>query len=491
MNKAIVIGSGIAGLAAALRLNRLGYKVKVFEANPWPGGKLHAIRKQGYRFDLGPSLFTMPHFVDELFALYGYDRGERFDYHRKEVICNYFWENGKRFSASADEDVFIQAATETFDVQPEEIRKYLSKNAEKYDLTAHIFLEKSLHKLSTYLSGSTLRSFFQMYKLDINSSLDALNRQTFSDPQLIQLFDRFATYNGSSPYQTPGIMSMIPHLEMHFGTFYPAGGMHAIVQSLYDLACEQGITFSFNSPVRKIDYSGKNVSGVVLDETTESADIIVSNMDIFSTYKHLMPDVKAPGKVLQQERSSSALIFYWGIRRSFEDLDLHNIFFSDNYAEEFRHIFELKEVFSDPTVYINVTCKEEPGDAPPGCENWFVMINAPGNFGQDWEQIRDQARENILSKLHRLLGVDIAPLIEVEHVLDPVGIENDTQSHRGALYGASSNSKFSAFLRHPNFSRQFDNLYFCGGSVHPGGGIPLCLLSARIVSELVPKCDPV
>ncbi len=491
MKKAIVIGSGIAGLASALRLNREGYEVKVFEANPWPGGKLHAIRKEGYRFDLGPSLFTMPHFVDELFALYGYERGERFDYHRKEIICNYFWENGKRFSAPADMEAFAQAATEAFDVEADEIKGYLSKNAEKYDLTAHIFLEKSLHKLSTYLSGSTLRSFLQMYKLDINSSLDSVNRKTFSDPQLVQLFNRFATYNGSSPYQTPGIMSMIPHLEMHFGTFYPKGGMHAIIQSLYDLAREKGITFAFNSPVRKIEHSGNRVSGVVLDESAEEADIIVSNMDIFSTYKHLLPGVKAPGKVLQQERSSSALIFYWGIRREFGELDLHNIFFSENYEEEFRYIFDRKEVYTDPTVYVNVTSKEESEDAPPGSENWFVMINAPGNFGQDWEQIRDQARKNILSKLSRILGVDIAPLIEVEHVLDPIGIENDTQSHRGALYGASSNSKFSAFLRHPNFSRRFENLYFCGGSVHPGGGIPLCLLSARIVSDLVPKDDPV
>ncbi len=487
MSKAIVIGSGIGGLAAALRLRYMGYEVTVFEANPWPGGKLHAIVRDGYRFDLGPSLFTMPHFVDELFALFGYEKLERFKYWRKEVICNYFWENGKRFSAQADTDAFVENASRTFDVAPGKLRKYLKKNKEKYDLTAHIFLEKSLHKLKTYLSASTLRSFFQMYKLDIGSSLHEVNTRTFGDPQLVQLFNRFATYNGSSPYQTPGIMSMIPHLEMHFGTFFPEGGMHSIVQSLYELAVEQGVTFRFNNTVQKIEVEKGAVTGVISEEGKEGADLIVSNMDIFSTYRRLLPEVNAPGKVLSQERSSSALIFYWGIRRKFPELDLHNIFFSDSYEEEFRHIFALKELHDDPTVYINITSKEEPSDAPEGCENWFVMINAPGNFGQDWEVLKKKARKNILNKLERMLKVDLEALIETEHVLDPVGIERDTFSHRGALYGASSNSRFAAFLRHPNFSRKIDNLYFCGGSVHPGGGIPLCLLSARIVADLAPK----
>lgn len=487
MTKVIVIGSGIGGLAAALRLRRKGYKVQVFEANPWPGGKLHAIEKEGYRFDLGPSLFTMPHFVDELFALYGYEKGERFDYLRKDVICNYFWEDGTRFTALADTDAFVEEAVRTFDADPVRLRKYLQRNREKYDLTAHLFLEKSLHKLDTYLSASTLRSLIQMHKLDIFGTLDSVNRDTFSDPHLVQLFNRFATYNGSSPYKTPGIMSMIPHLEMHFGTFFPIGGMHEIVQSLYGLAVEQGVIFHFNTPVTNITYENGRVRGIVHDQGEETADLVVSNMDIFSTYRKLLKGVKAPGKVLQQERSSSALIFYWGIGREFPELDLHNIFFSQDYQDEFRHIFDLKQLYEDPTVYINITSKNEPGDAPEGCENWFVMINAPGNFGQDWEAIKRTARRQILEKLSRILGVEVEPLIRTEHVLDPVGIEQDTSSHRGALYGASSNSKFAAFLRHPNFSRKFSNLFFCGGSVHPGGGIPLCLLSARIVADMVPK----
>jgi phytoene dehydrogenase-like protein len=208
-------------------------------------------------------------------------------------------------------------------------------------------------------------------------------------------------------------------------------------------------------------------------------------MDVFSTYKKLMPEEAHPKRTLSQERSSSAVIFYWGVKKIFSELDLHNIFFSENYTEEFAHIFDRKTLFDDPTVYLNITSKENAADAPEGCENWFVMINAPGDYGQNWEALVAQARQNIVKKLNRLLAIDLESLIEVEDVLTPPQIEARTSSYKGALYGAASNSKFAAFLRHPNFSNPLKNLFFVGGSVHPGGGIPLCLLSAKITSELI------
>ena len=191
-------------------------------------------------------------------------------------------------------------------------------------------------------------------------------------------------------------------------------------------------------------------------------------------------------RILQQERSSSAFIFYWGINKTFHELGLHNIFFSNNYKEEFNHIFKLKQLYEDPTVYINITSKCEPGiPAPPGKENWFVMVNAPANVGQYTTEWQQQLKQHILSKLSRLLHTDIEPLIEVEAVLNPVTIEENTASYMGSLYGTSSNSRMAAFLRHPNFSNKLKGLYFVGGSVHPGGGIPLCLRSAKIMSEMV------
>ena len=483
--KAIVVGAGIAGLATCIRLRSAGLEVDVYEMNSYPGGKLTAFSENGYRFDMGPSLFTMPQFVEELFEVAGRKVEDYFSYKRKDTVCHYFYEDGTRFQAKADQQEFAEEAEKTFDVQQETILKYFKESKKKYDLTSPIFLEKSLHKTGTYLSLGTTKAFMMMRGLHVNTSLHKYNTSKFSDDRLVQLFDRFATYNGSDPYKTPGIMSMIPHLEQYYGTFFPKGGMHSITQSLFKLAQDIGVTFHFNTKVDKILVKRRTAVGIQVNSEKIETDYVISNSDVVPTYRNLLKDQKAPEKVLKQQRSSSALIFYWGIKKKFPELDLHNIFFSKNYKKEFDTIFRKNNVINDPTVYINITSKEEKADAPKGCENWFVMINTPSNTGQDWDEIIDRSRENIIKKLTNILGEDITDLIDYESILDPRLIESKTISYQGALYGAASNNKFAAFLRHPNFTQKISNLYFCGGSVHPGGGIPLCLLSGKIVSELI------
>ena len=485
--KAIIIGSGIAGMATSVRLRAAGYEVKVYEMNSYPGGKLTEFSQKGYRFDMGPSLFTMPQFVEDLFKTAKRDISKYFKYHKKKTVCNYFYEDGTRFQADANIEEFASNAEKAFEVKKEEIISYFERSKKKYDLTGSLFLEKSLHKASTFLSKETIKAIINMRSLDLNSSLHSHNKSRFKDPRLVQLFDRFATYNGSDPYQTPGIMSMIPHLEQYFGTYFPKGGMHSITQSIYDLAKDIGVNFNFNTKVEKILVEKNRAVGIRIKDKKLYSDIIVSNSDVVPTYRNLLKDKKAPEKILNQPRSSSALIFYWGIKKQFPKLDLHNIFFSKDYKDEFHTIFNKKNVINDPTIYINISSKEEQSDAPKGCENWFVMINTPSNTGQDWEEIITRSRANIVGKLSRILGEDIEAIIDFESILDPRLIENKTISYQGALYGAASNNKFAAFLRHPNFSNKISNLYFCGGSVHPGGGIPLCLLSGKIVSELILK----
>jgi phytoene dehydrogenase-like protein len=213
------------------------------------------------------------------------------------------------------------------------------------------------------------------------------------------------------------------------------------------------------------------------------SDLVFCNADVKPAYKYLLKNTKANKKTLAQEPSSSAMIFYWGIKKSFDNLDLHNIFFSEDYKNEFSTIFDKKNVCDDPTVYVHISSKYVSDDAPKNCENWFVMVNVPSNSGQDWEELRKRIRKNIIQKLNRLLNVDLESLIEEEDFLDPIRIEQRTSSYAGALYGASSNDRNAAFFRHPNFSK-VKGLYFVGGSVHPGGGIPLCLLSAKIASEI-------
>jgi len=485
MRRGIVIGAGIAGIATSIRLAHQGYDITVYESNDYAGGKLSAIRNGDYRFDAGPSLFTMPTLVNDLFRLCGEDPKEYFNYQRKESTCNYFWNDGKKYQMPAGIDNIVNSLVDHFDTNKSTVQKYLDRSKLKYEKTAPVFLQRSLHKASSFTNRETLLAMATIPKLDIGTTLHDVNRKTFKDEKLIQLFDRFATYNGSSPYQTPGIMSMIPHLEMGIGTYFPNGGMVSITNSLVALAKRQGVKFIFNSKVDKILKENGKVTGVVVMGEQRNADIVVSNMDVFSTYKNLLPEKDWPKKTLAQEQSSSALIFYWGIAKTFPELDLHNILFADDYAGEFEKIFKTKTISEDPTVYINISSKCNPADAPSGCENWFVMINTPGDYGQDWDMIIRKVKKNIIKKINKVLNCDLESLIRTENILEPRLIQSKTQSHRGALYGTASNNKFAAFLRHSNFSKKIKNLYFCGGSVHPGGGIPLCLHSAQIVSDLV------
>ncbi len=486
MAKAILIGAGVGGLATAIRLAKKGYTVEVFEANDYIGGKLSTFTLGDYRFDAGPSLFTMPQFVDALFELCEETPADHFLYKRKDIACTYFWEDGKTLTAYGDTNRFVQEVEEKLAVPAKTLTRYLGKAKNKFDRTRPLFLERSLHKWQTYLRKETLVGIANYFSFEIDTSLNSVNQTQLKEPHLVQFYNRFATYNGSNPYQTPGMMTLVQHLEQHYGTYIPTKGMGDISQSLYELAKRQGVMFHLSSSVDKIIVENKKAVGVQVNKIEHRADVVISNMDVVPTYQKLLPNQKQPKKILAQERSSSAVIFYWGMGASFPQLDLHNIFFSEDYKAEFHAIFKSKTLFGDPTVYVNITSKDVPADAPEGKENWFVMINAPHDKGQEWEQLAQELRQWVIAKLNRILDADIASLIEEEWIMTPDIIEARTQSHLGALYGASSNDKMAAFLRHPNFSRELANLYFCGGSVHPGGGIPLCLLSAKIVADLIP-----
>jgi diapolycopene oxygenase len=484
--KIAIIGSGIAGLAASVRLACAGHTVTVLEANEYPGGKLSAFTQAGYRFDAGPSLFTLPQLVNELFELAGKNPQAHFQYIQLERACNYFYEDGTHFTAYHNRQQFANELKQKLDLNDASaLFKKLDQAAFRYNLTAPIFIEYSLHRLKNYTNLQTIKGIVNAWRLNLFSTMNEENKKSIKDGRLVQYFNRFATYNGSSPYMAPALLNMIPHLEHNIGTFFPTKGMHQITQSIYQLACELGVNFLFNSRAHKIETQQGRVKGVHTASQFIEAEVVVSNADIYPTFKKLLPHEKQPQRILKQEKSSSALIFYWGISKQFAELDLHNILFSANYEAEFDYLFNKKTCYHDPTIYLNITSKYKPDDAPPGCENWFVMVNVPNNNGQDWDSLIAETRKQIIAKINRMLKVDLEPYIQNESVLDPRSIEAKTSSHLGALYGNASNNKFAAFLRHKNFSSHIKGLYFCGGSVHPGGGIPLCLNSAKIVASLI------
>lgn len=485
LRKAAIVGAGIGGIASAIRLVRKGYKVNVFDKNSGPGGKLSEFKLENYRFDFGPSLFTMPEYVIELFQLAGKDHKDYFEYLSLEEACRYFFSDGSKFIAPTDAEKFSSVASKHFRVNKESIDNYFSYNRKIFEQSGKIFLNNSMHKLKTFMSAEALKSVTNTYVIELFRTMNLANKKAFNNEQLVQLFNRYATYNGSSPYQAPAILNSISVLEHLYGTYFPKGGMFSITNALYRLAQEMGVKFHFNEMVEEIILKNKVVKGVKTSTNMHESEIVVSNMDVSLTYEQLLPQVKQASFYSKMKKSSSAVIFYWGIKKVFREIGLHNIFFSADYKKEFEHIFHKRAVFNDPTVYINNSSVYNDQDAPEGCANWFVMINVPHAEGIDWTNYVQKLRKYVLNVLSKHLEEDIESLIEVERMVNPLIIEQETLSQHGALYGSNSNKWTSAFLRHPNFSSKLKGLYFVGGSVHPGGGIPLCLLSAKIASSLI------
>lgn len=485
MKKVVVVGAGIAGIASAIRMACKGHEVKVLESNSYPGGKLSEFQVGGYRFDAGPSLFTLPEQVEELFRLAGKNPSDYFQYTQLPVACHYFWEDGKRVHAYADLDKFAEEVETQLGEPRENIHQALQQSSYIYEHLAPLFMHRSLHRWETWVNAEALKCYLKLGKLGIFNTMHKANQGLFKQAKTVQLFNRYATYNGSNPYETPATLNIIPHLEFNIGAYFPNKGMFDITNSLYKLAVDLGVQFVFNSKVEEVLVENKKVIGVKTENQSYKADLVVNNMDMVNAYKTILRKQKQPEKLLNQPKSSSALIFYWGIQKEFKELDLHNILFSEDYQEEFNHIFNKGSIYHDPTVYINITSVYKKDDAPEGCMNWFTMINVPNNQGQDWERMIAEARQSIVQKVNRILGTDIESLIAVEEVLEPRTIESKTSSANGALYGNSSNNRYAAFLRHANFSSTIKNLYFVGGSVHPGGGIPLCLLSAKIMDGMI------
>lgn len=477
MKKVGIIGAGISGLAVAVRLARLGFEVHVYEQAAKAGGKLNEYRNAGFRFDMGPSLFTLPQLLDEVL-----DPDKRIAYDKLDLVTRYFYEDGTCINAYSDADKFASEVESKTKDAGSAVLKYLKKASVIYSITAPIFIFGAFHRLRTLLTWPNLWRALQLPRIQALQSLHQKNSRSFKDARVVQLFDRFATYNGSNPFVAPATLQVISHLEHNIGAFFPRGGMYRIVEALQEQAESLGVQLHFGSVVQQVSAADRSL---LVDGRSLNFDLLVSDVDVEYFYGQLLKGNPLREKFRKDEASSSALIFYWGMDKEFPQLDVHNIFFSQNYEAEFQALFEDKTMLDDPTVYVYVSSKKCKGDAPDGHENWFVMVNAPADVGQNWAQVREEVRGQIIRKLERLLGESVGEHVVAEELLDPAGIELRTSSVGGAIYGASSNSRFSAFRRHPNYRRQLPGIYFVGGSVHPGGGIPLCLSSAKIVAEMI------
>jgi len=490
-----VIGAGMGGLAAAIRMAIRGTSVTVFEQGPRPGGKMNRWASDGWTFDTGPSLLTMPWVLRDLFA----DAGSALDAYLTldpvDPACRY------RFADGAHLDVTTDAARMAANIEalsPRDVPaffRFLAYSGDLYATAAEPFLRHSMRPDALIRARNDLFRFGfrprDLAKVASMRSVHGTVQHFFHDPRLRQVFDRYATYNGSSPYHAPAAFCLIPFVEFSTGAWHPRGGMYRIAEALAALAAQVGVTLHLDAPVTAITHRNGKATGVRLASGEAiAADAVISNVDVLTTYEQLL-DIDAPGvwtmraALRKREPSYSAFLLLLGTRRTFPDLPHHSIFFSENYRAEFADIRARHMSPTDPTIYVCRATATDPSAAPPGGDNLFVMVNVPYLDGQiDWQARAPHYRTLVLNALRRR-GLDIAPQIAVEAIWTPETIMHAYGAQRGAIYGFASNGRGAAFLRPPNQSPIMQSLYFAGGSTHPGGGVPLALLSGKIAANLV------
>ncbi|UKN03614.1 phytoene desaturase family protein [Paracrocinitomix mangrovi] len=480
----VVIGGGISGIAAALRRKAKGESVLLLEKNEKLGGKLDELKWNGYRWDKGPSLFTLPHLVDELFELFGKNPADYFKYITHYENTRYIFGDRTKLTLFTEKEKRKASLQEVFSTQEvDAVENYLQKVSSTYQSIGDLFIDRPKLSFKDALKLEVVKQYPKVISTQMMSSLDGYNRKTLKHPKLVQLFNRFGTYNGSDPYKMSGLYSMIPHLELNIGTYFPIGGMRAIINALVKLCHEVGVDVKLNQTDIEVDQIEEGYLVNLKDESVKSKNLICS-IDHLNFYKSVLKDNALFAKHAKEERSSSAIVFYWAIDKHFDEIGLHNILFSDDYKSEFHQLFDLAITPLEPTIYIHNSSAIEKMDAPEGCQNWFVMIHTPAGI-EVTDQIMDKARDFIKARVKHLLDIDIENHIAFEDSWNMQKVERVTGSYKGALYGGAFNSKLSSFKRHGNKSKKYKNLYFTGGSVHPGGGIPLVLKSAKIVDELM------
>jgi len=487
-NRALVIGAGLGGLTAASLLAARGYSVSLFEQIEYPGGKMQQFTSKGYRFDTGPSLLTMPFILEKLFSDCGEEMRDYLTLTELSPLCRYFYPDGIRFDNFLDRSKTIREIEKFSEHDAKTYSDFLDYSEKLYQKTADAFLFNPLYDFSD-LKHLNLLDFLG---IDAFSTVSEKIDSYFESSYLRQFFKRFTTYNGSSPYQAPATLNVIPHVELNQGGHYVKGGLYSIAEALHKLAKKMGVMFHFNERIEKINVSDNIVNGVTLtDGSIESCDLLFANSDATDTIANLLPaDAVSEKKRKKQkslEPSCSGFVMMLGCSKVWPQLNHHNIFFSEDYQEEFDDIFSKQRMPADPTIYVANTSASDPSHAPENSSNLFILVNAPYNIGQDWALLKEIYSNTIIKKLekHGLTGLEES--IEVNEIITPDVFQKRFGSNRGSIYGTSSNNKFSAFLRPRNKLRGLDNLYLVGGSTHPGGGIPLVVQSAYNAMNLLSR----
>ena len=485
-----IIGGGLGGLSAAIYLANYGYVVDLFEKNSDTGGKVNQVKYGGYKFDTGPSKISLPYIVDSLFEDNGYDREKFFEYITLNPICRNFFSDGSVMDTLHNLLEMKSELSKISVCDSENYPKFIDYAQTIYEKAAEVFIFEPLHEVKKLINENKFPSIFDLKYIDAFRTLHDANSSFFKDYRVKQLFDRYASYNGSSPYNAPGSVNINTYIELILGTYYIKGGIFKLNESIKKLAIKSGVNIHLNSKVESIIVENEIVERLKINGTYEKYDFVISNCDIVTTFNKLIDGFDGyTAKLNKLEPSMSAFVMLLGIKKTHEKLLHHNIFYSEDFKKEFYDIIVKKGIPNDPTISITISSKIDIEQAPEGCENWVVFANMPYiNKNINWNEEKTRVKNIIFSKLKNR-NLDLDGLVEYEEIFTPKDIYNNYLSNKGNIYGISSNDWMSAFRRPANRSKLIKNLYFAGGSTYPGSRIPLVILSGKHAAELLKYYD--
>ena len=490
-----VVGGGLGGLAAACTLAARGHKVILFEKNEWLGGKAAVLEEGGYRFDMGPTILTVPAVLRRIFADAGRDLDAAMDLRRLDPQWRCFFDDGSVLDLTENTDAMAANLDAYSPGNTAGYRDFLKMSEGLHQVSERFFFWRSVEDIRDTMDlkkNMDLATLKDVLSLKMGSSVAKQIRKKVPDPRVAQMLDHFVQYVGSSPYNSPAVLCSIGHMQTDGGIWYPIGGTRAVPVALAKLAEDLGVEFRLSTGISRINSDHGVVSGVETEAgETVPLSALVSNMDAVRTYQELVGGKPAASfaKRWKREPACSGVVLYLGLDRAYEHLAHHDFVFSRDPEEEFDFIYNKGEPAPDPTCYIAAPSRTEPGVAPPGGEALYVLVHTPYlRPHHDWAEMLPGYRKVILEKLARCAGMpDLESRIVFERHLTPQDIHERYRVLNGAIYGLASHGKFFGAFKPGNRSRDLAGLYLAGGAAHPGPGMPMVLMSGWIAADSLDK----
>lgn len=485
----VIIGAGIGGISTAIKLAGNGFDVTVYEKNSAPGGRASQLVRDGHRFDLGATIFLMPEIYRDAFAGMGINLDEFIEFIPMDTLYQLYFDDGSILDFTTD-DKKMEAQLEA--IEPGSYRKMKSYLAQGYgflQIGLSRLLGRNFYRLFDFVNPGNIGLLIQLKAY--------LRHQTFAGrffrhPHLQMAFTFQNIYVGQSPYQAPALFAMLPAAELLEGSMFPKGGMNRIVTRLVEYAEQIGVKFVYNKPAAQILIEEKRATGILFEDGTRiGADIVVANADLPYVYSNLLPDKRTAARINKLKHACSAMVFHWGIDKVYPGLAQHNVFLTDRYQQSLDAIFKDKSLSRDFCFYIHSPVRTDITAAPDNQDSISVVIpigHLDPDKNQDWSEIRSMAREGVVNRLKKLGWSDLEDHIKFEVCYLPGTWESIYHVSRGATFGSLGHNILQmGYFRPHNRHNRYRNLYFAGGSTHPGNGVPLVLLSAKLTSERILK----